>query len=231
MMERVFVTGIDGNSIICSDGSVRSAIGLGRVVVGDVLWGNGGFVMSPGQPPASRPPIIWKTKKTGYHFASSYPLQMTYFDEDFNVVSTKSITPPDASGDFYLLIHCYNQSVEYFVWTWWQDGGYWRYQIQKGNEVIADFTSVFTDWPVFDAYINSDNDLVWAGICFRDGVAVGAKYVNGALTSTFTATVSDLTGYAASICPAPSLIYKSGSFVYSMDIGRCHGNEYPYPLH
>lgn len=58
MMTGISVTKIKGTNIEAQDGSEKTVIGDGTVVVGDVLWSLGDYVFCPCQK-GGRPPIIW----------------------------------------------------------------------------------------------------------------------------------------------------------------------------
>jgi hypothetical protein len=178
MMSRVLVTAINGSNITCSDGSIRSAIGMGRVCVGDALWGNGDFVLSPGGAPASRPPIVWEDV-SGYRFADAAALMMVFVDKKFSkVIKTKTIIPPEENAK--LLLHCYNSRNEYLVWF---NGG--RCIIEKNGAAANPFDSAFPEMPeTSDAYIDDDGDLIWVALATSYSLEEGeycviARYKNG----------------------------------------------------
>lgn len=191
MMSRVLVTAINGSNITCSDGSIRSAIGMGRVCVGDALWGNGDFVLSPGGAPASRPPIVWE-EVTLTHFADNVNLKMHYIDKNFSkIIKSVNIVQPENSA--FLLLHCYNKTAEFLVWYWdaASEGGHCRILIQKNGSTIADFTSVFPSltYRSVDGYIDASGCLIWVAFVdtspdYSSVSGVFCKYSNGEVQST-----------------------------------------------
>ncbi|MHC1760516.1 MAG: hypothetical protein AB9917_13610 [Negativicutes bacterium] len=191
MMTQVLVTGIDGTEIRCSDGVTRNAVGNSRVCVGDILWSNGDYVMSPGEP-ASRAPLVWADAPM--HFADSSTLKMLYVDEKFKkVTKSTAIKLPGQEGsnlpdNTAVLLHCYNARVEYFVWLHNPSELYWKCLIRKNGKVLTDFSTDFAAFSfpsMCDAYIDASGDLIWgASEWVNDYVSI-ATYKNAEKTKTF----------------------------------------------
>jgi hypothetical protein len=132
-----------------------------------------------------------------YHFADSSALKMYYVDTAFSeIINTKEIVPPDTSA--ILLLHCYNANTEYLVWTWPVStvDEFCRCLIQKNNETLTDFTSVFHSVPqnsYCDAYIDADDNLIWVAAAdyYDDSdveTIIMASYQNGDVTTSKTYT-------------------------------------------
>ena len=204
MITNEIVRSVMTNGRVLTSGGVRRCAGNADIVTGgcvtvlnDMIIGwrrRTGAVMTP-------------TLTRYYHFADAALLKMYYVDTDFAaVVRTEDIAPPaknsfnpvdQTSVDPVLLLHCYNDDVEYFVWLHNPTSLYWRCFIQRDGVVIADFvTNLSADSTPddADAEINSDGDLVWVALSTRyttETEFTFANHKNGELTETHTHRHSD----------------------------------------
>lgn len=179
-------------------GNADVPAGAAVVVVGGVIMGWRRRAGVPGAPPEGKL----------YRFADASALKMYYIDTDFTaVMKTEDIEPPDKNSfnpadqtnvDPVLLLHCYNNDAEYFVWLHNPTSLYWRCFIQRNGIVIADFvTNLSADSTPddADAEINSDGDLVWVALSTRyttETEFTFATHKNGELIETHTYRHSDV---------------------------------------